>query len=240
MEKADSPLQQVQATIAQACQIARREPGEVTLIAVSKMHPAAAIEPLLREGQRHFGENRVQELVGKAARLPQDIRWHMIGHIQTNKIKDFLPCVHLVHGVDRIKVRDVLEREAAKLDRTVDLLLQVHIAAESTKFGFSSDELQDLAQPEVWEAYPHLRPVGLMGMATFTDDQAQVRGEFKSLHTLFQALKQPLHAVASARGAGWHTLSMGMSGDWPLAVEEGSTMVRVGSAIFGVRNTTRP
>ena len=240
MEKADSPLQQVQATIAQACQIARREPGEVTLIAVSKMHPAAAIEPLLREGQRHFGENRVQELVGKAARLPQDIRWHMIGHIQTNKIKDFLPCVHLVHGVDRIKVLDVLEREAAKLDRTVDLLLQVHIAAEFTKFGFSSDELQDLAQPEVWEAYPHLRPVGLMGMATFTDDQAQVRGEFKSLHTLFQALKQPLHAVASARGAGWHTLSMGMSGDWPLAVEEGSTMVRVGSAIFGVRNTTRP
>ena len=164
----------------------------------------------------------------------------MIGHIQTNKIKDFLPCVHLVHGVDRVKVLDVMEREAAKLDRTVDLLLQVHIAAESTKFGFSPEELHDLAQPEVWEAYPHLRPVGLMGMATFTDDQAQVRREFKLLRTLFQTLQKPMDVVASERGAGWRTLSMGMSGDWPLAVKEGSTMVRVGSAIFGVRNTPKP
>ena len=164
----------------------------------------------------------------------------MIGQIQTNKIKDFLPCVHLVHGVDRVKVLDVMEREAAKLNRTVDLLLQVHIAAESSKFGFSPEELRDLARPAVWEAYPHLRPVGLMGMATFTDDQAQLRDEFKLLRSLFEALKHPLGTVASERGAGWHTLSMGMSGDWPLAVEEGSTMVRVGSAIFGVRNTPKP
>ena len=133
-----------------------------------------------------------------------------------------------------------MEREAAKLDRTVDLLLQVHIAAESTKFGFSPKELHDLAQPEVWEAYPHLRPVGLMGMATFTDDQAQVRREFKLLRTLFQTLQKSMDVVASERGAGWRTLSMGMSGDWPLAVKEGSTMVRVGSAIFGVRKTPKP
>ncbi len=230
----------LRAVQAQVDQRANDVGHQVHLVAVSKTKPDEDLLAAYDAGQRDFGENRVQELVGKAARLPQDIRWHMIGHIQTNKIKDFLPCVHLVHGVDRIKVLDVLEREAAKLDRTVDLLLQVHIAAESTKFGFSSGELQDLAQPEVWEAYPHLRPVGLMGMATFTDDQAQVRGEFKSLHTLFHALKQPLHAVASARGAGWHTLSMGMSGDWPVAVEEGSTRVRVGRAIFGVRNTARP
>ena len=213
---------------------------EVHLVAVSKTKPDEDLQAAYDAGQRDFGENRVQELVGKAARLAQDIRWHMIGHIQTNKIKDFLPCVDLVHGVDRVKVLDVMEREAAKLDRTVDLLLQVHIATESTKFGFSPEELHDLAQPEVWEAYPHLRPVGLMGMATFTNDQVQVRGEFKSLRTLFQDLQNPMAAVASARGAGWHTLSMGMSGDWPLAVEEGSTMVRVGSAIFGVRNTPKP
>ena len=212
----------------------------MTLVAVSKTKPDADLLEAYDAGQRDFGENRVQELAGKAERLPKDIRWHMIGHVQTNKIKDFLPCVHLVHGVDRVKVLDVMEREAAKLDRTVDLLLQVHIAAESTKFGFSPEELHDLAQPEVWEAYPHLRPVGLMGMATFTDDEVQVRGEFKSLCTLFQDLQNPMAAVASARGAGWHTLSMGMSGDWPLAVEEGSTMIRVGSAIFGVRNTPKP
>ena len=225
---------------AQVNKCAREAGHDVHLVAVSKTKPDADLLTAYGAGQRDFGENRVQELVGKVGRLPQDIRWHMIGHIQTNKIKDFLPCVHLVHGVDRVKVLDVMEREATKLDRTVDLLLQVHIAAESTKFGFSPEELHDLARPEVWEAYPHLRPVGLMGMATFTDDQVQVRGEFKSLRTLFQELQNPMAAVASARGAGWHTLSMGMSGDWPLAVEEGSTMVRVGSAIFGVRNTPKP
>ena len=209
---------------------------DVTLVAVSKTKPDVDLMEAYDAGQRDFGENRVQELAGKAERLPKDIRWHMIGHVQTNKIKDFLPFVHLVHGVDRVKVLDVMQKEAAKLGRQVNLLLQVHIAEEATKFGFGPDELKALASPKAWTSYPNLCPVGLMGMATLTDDQAQVRGEFKSLHTLFQALKQPLHAVASARGAGWHTLSMGMSGDWPLAVKEGSTMVRVGSAIFGHRN----
>lgn len=227
----------VQAQVDQSAQDAGKE---VHLVAVSKTKPDDDLLAAYDSGQRDFGENRVKELVGKAERLPQDIRWHMIGHIQTNKIKDFLPHVHLVHGVDRIKVLDVMEREAAKLNRTVDLLLQVHIAAESTKFGFSPGELRDLARPEVWAGYPHLRPVGLMGMATFTDDQDQVRGEFKSLHTLFQELDNAMHSVATARGSAWRTLSMGMSGDWPVAVQEGSTMVRVGSAIFGARNTPRP
>lgn len=225
---------------AQVDEHAQEAGHEVQLVAVSKTKPDEDLLAAYDAGQRDFGENRVQELVYKAERLPRDIRWHMIGHIQTNKIKDFLPCVHLVHGVDRVKVLDVMEREAAKLDRTVDLLLQVHIAAESTKFGFSPEELRDLAQREVWEAYPHLRPVGLMGMATFTDDQNQVRLEFKLLHTLFQEMDNAMHPVATARGAAWRTLSMGMSGDWPVAVQEGSTMVRVGSAIFGARNTPRP
>ena len=208
---------------------------EVHLVAVSKTKPVEDLLAAYNTGQRDFGENRVQELVGKAARLPQDIRWHMIGHIQTNKIKDFLPCVHLVHGVDRVKVLDVMEREATKLDRTVDLLLQVHIASESSKFGFSPEELHDLAQSEVWEAYPHLRPVGLMGMATFTDDAEQVRREFASLASLHEEVGLALSEVAKSRGAAWGVLSMGMSGDWRVAVNEGSNMVRIGSAIFGQR-----
>ena len=213
---------------------------DVTLVAVSKTKPDEDLLAAYGAGQRDFGENRVQELVGKAGRLPQDIRWHMIGHIQTNKIKDFLPFVHLVHGVDRRKVLDVMEKEAAKLSRPIDLLLQVHIAEESTKFGFDAEELLDVAQPEVWAAYPHLRPVGLMGMATFTDDQDQVRREFASLAELYEKVAPQLAPLAEERGASWETLSMGMSGDWPLAAEEGSTMVRVGSSIFGHRQAPTP
>ena len=178
----------------------------------------------------------MQELVGKAGRLPDDIRWHMIGHIQTNKIKDFLPFVHLVHGVDRMKVLDVMQKEAAKLGRHVDLLLQVHIAEEATKFGFDPTELKAVSDPQVWTRYPNLSPVGLMGMATFSDNQAQVRREFESLSALHKEVGPTLSEVAQSRGSQWGVLSMGMSGDWPLAVEEGSTMVRVGSSIFGHRN----
>ena len=133
---------------------ARQANRDVTLVAVSKTKPDEDLMEAYQAGQRDFGENRVQELVGKAARLPEDIRWHMIGHIQTNKIKDFLPYVHLVHGVDRRKVLDVMEREAAKLDRTVDILLQVHIAQEATKFGFDAEELKALAKEDVWSSYP--------------------------------------------------------------------------------------
>ena len=209
---------------------------DVTLVAVSKTKPDEDLMAAYQAGQRDFGENRVQELVGKAGRLPADIRWHMIGHIQTNKIKDFLPFVHLVHGVDRRKVLDVMEREAAKLDRTVDILLQVHIAQEATKFGFDAEELKALATEDIWSSYPHLAPVGLMGMATFTDDQNLVRSEFASLAELHREVGDFFTEVASSRNAQWGVLSMGMSGDWRLAVEEGSTMIRVGSSIFGHRN----
>ena len=216
---------------------ARQANRDITLVAVSKTKPDEDLMEAYRTGQRDFGENRVQELAGKAARLPKDIRWHMIGHIQTNKIKDFLPFVHLVHGVDRRKVLDVMEREAAKIDRTVNILLQVHIAQEATKFGFDAEELEALANEDVWSSYPHLTPVGLMGMATFTDDQDLVRSEFASLAELHRQVGGVFNEVASSRNAKWGVLSMGMSGDWPLAVEEGSTMIRVGSSIFGHRNT---
>ena len=215
---------------------ARQANRDVTLVAVSKTKPDEDLMEAYQAGQRDFGENRVQELVGKAARLPEDIRWHMIGHIQTNKIKDFLPFVHLVHGVDRRKVLDVMEREAAKLDRTVDILLQVHIAQEATKFGFDAEELKALAKEDVWSSYPHLAPVGLMGMATFTDDRDLVRSEFATLAKLHREVGDFFTEVASNRNAKWGVLSMGMSGDWPLAIEEGSTMIRVGSSIFGHRN----
>ena len=206
---------------------------DVTLVAVSKTKPDAELMEAYDAGQRDCGENRVQELAGKAERLPKDIRWHMIGHVQTNKIKDFLPFVHLVHGVDRVKVLDVMQKEAAKLGRQVNLLLQVHIAEEATKFGFDPNELKALASPKAWTGYPNLCPVGLMGMATFTDDQAQVRREFESSDS---TKKSDPRFGGTPRGSQWGVLSMGMSGDWPLAVEEGSTMVRVGSAIFGHRN----
>ena len=230
-------LSEVQAKVSEAATQAGRK---ITLVAVSKTKPDEDVMAAYDAGQRDFGENRVQELAGKAQRLPKDIRWHMIGHIQTNKIKDFLPFVHLVHGVDRRKVLDVMEKEAAKLSRPIDLLLQVHIAEESTKFGFDAEELLDVAQPEVWAAYPHLRPVGLMGMATFTDDQDQVRREFASLAELYEKVASQLAPLAEERGASWDTLSMGMSGDWTLAAEEGSTMVRVGSSIFGHRQAPTP
>ena len=230
-------LSEVQAKVSEAATQAGRR---ITLVAVSKTKPDEDVMAAYDAGQRDFGENRVQELAGKAQRLPKDIRWHMIGHIQTNKIKDFLPFVHLVHGVDRRKVLDVMEKEAAKLSRPIDLLLQVHIAEESTKFGFDAEELLDVAQPEVWSAYPHLRPVGLMGMATFTDDQDQVRREFASLAALYKKVALQLAPLAEERGASWDTLSMGMSGDWTLAAEEGSTMVRVGSSIFGHRQAPTP
>ena len=227
----------VRDNVAEAGRVAGRD---VTLVAVSKTKPDEDLMAAYEAGQRDFGENRVQELVGKSERLPKDIRWHMIGHVQTNKIKDFLPFVYLVHGVDRVKVLKVMEREAAKLSRTVDLLLQVHVAEEDTKFGFSGDELRALASKATWEAYPHLRPVGLMGMATFTDDTAQVRREFALLAALHHEVGPVLSEVAESRGGTWGVVSMGMSGDWAVAVEEGSTMVRVGSSIFGRRNAPTP
>jgi pyridoxal phosphate enzyme (YggS family) len=204
-------------------------PPEVLLVAVSKTKPLEDLQTAYDAGQRDFGENRVQEMAEKHAALPQDIRWHMIGHVQTNKIKDFVSWVHLVHGVDRLKVLEVLQAEAAKAGRTVDALLQVHIAQEETKFGFSSEELIPLMTRAALSAYPNVRIRGLMGMASFTPNQQQVAREFAELRALFLAGKEQL-------GLDYlDTLSMGMSGDWPVAVANGSTLIRVGSALFGSR-----
>ncbi len=202
-------------------------PG-VTLVAVSKTQPDEALLEAYEAGQRDFGENRVQDLKGKAERLPSDIRWHMIGHIQTNKIKDFIGFVHLVHGVDRLKVLKALDQEAAKVGRTVDALLQVHIAEEDSKFGFDTDEVRALFSPEALGNFPNVRICGLMGMATFTDKAAQIQREFKGLKALYDE--------GAALNPNWHVLSMGMSGDYLIAMEVGSTHIRVGSALFGVRN----
>ena len=204
-------------------------PPEVLLVAVSKTKPLEDLQAAYDAGQRDFGENRVQEMAEKHAALPQDIRWHMIGHVQTNKIKDFVSWVHLVHGVDRLKVLEVLQTEAAKAGRTVDALLQVHIAQEKTKFGFSPEELIPLLTRSALQAYPNVRIRGLMGMASFTPNQQQVAREFAELRALFLAGKEQL-------GLDYlDTLSMGMSGDWPVAVANGSTLIRVGSALFGSR-----
>ncbi|NVK29303.1 MAG: YggS family pyridoxal phosphate-dependent enzyme [Flavobacteriia bacterium] len=203
--------------------------SDVTLVAVSKTKPNADIQEAYDAGQRHFGENKVQEMVDKWESLPKDIHWHMIGHVQTNKIKYMAPFVHLIHGCDREKVLKMVNKEAAKNDRTIDVLLQVHIAEESSKFGFDEAELLELIESGRWSEYENVRIRGLMGMATFTDDQDQIKREFATLKTLFDK-------ISKSFGDAFDTLSMGMSGDYPIALEAGSNMVRVGSAIFGARN----
>lgn len=203
--------------------------GGVTLVAVSKTKPNEDLVEAYEAGQRHFGENRVQEMVDKQASLPKDIQWHMIGHVQDNKIKYMAPFVHLVHGIDKEKRLKTLNKEAAKVDRIIDYLLQVHIAEEDTKFGFSPEELMETVQKDLQALYPHTRLRGLMGMATFTVNQEQIRREFQSLKTLFDRVKVDL-------GKDFDILSMGMSGDYQIAMEEGSNMVRVGSSIFGARS----
>ena len=202
-------------------------PKDVTLVAVSKTKPASDIVAAMESGQLDFGENRVQELQEKAAALSPSIRWHQIGHLQTNKVKAIIPFVHLIHAVDSEKLLIEIERRAANADRTVDILLQVHIAQEDVKFGWKDGELQSFIEQGGLDAYSHVRVRGLMGMATLTEDTSQIRSEFNGLRQSFDRF------VAS--GQSWDTLSMGMSGDWRIAVEEGSTMIRVGSSIFGER-----
>lgn len=205
-------------------------PSDCTLVAVSKFQPVEAIEALYAAGHRDFGENRVQELAAKAAALPKDIRWHMIGRIQTNKIREFAPFVYLVHSVDRLEVLRVLQNEALRAGRRIDVLLQVHIAREETKAGFSPEEVLGLCAVNVLNEYPNLRVVGLMGMASFTEDRDLIRAEFALLSSLFRAAREQL-------GVGQVTvLSMGMSGDYELAVAEGANHIRVGSLLFGARN----
>jgi len=199
-------------------------PKEVTLVAVSKTKPNTDILEAYHAGQRIFGENKAQELALKAEELPKDISWHMIGHLQTNKVKFIAPFTSLIHGVDSIKLLKEINKRAAQNNRTIDCLLQVHIATESTKFGFLLTEVEQVITES--KTFENIRIVGLMGMATFTDDTQQITQEFKSLSTVFQSIKSTQITI----------LSMGMSGDYKIAIEQGSTMVRVGSAIFGHRN----
>ena len=199
-------------------------PKEVTLVAVSKTRQNSAIIEAYQLGQRIFGENKVQELVQKFDELPKDINWHMIGHLQTNKVKYLAPFVSLIHGVDSVKLLKEINKRAKQNNRVIDCLLQVHIATESTKFGFDIPKVNEAIDSA--NEYQNIRIVGLMGMATFTDNKQQVIQEFSSLKTVFDTVKNE-HIT---------TLSMGMSGDYQLAIEQGSNMVRVGSAIFGHRN----
>lgn len=205
-------------------------PVDVTLVAVSKTKPSADILEAYEAGQRDFGENRIQEMALKFEELPKDIRWHMIGHVQGNKIKFMAPFVHLVHGIDKVKRLSELNKEAAKNDRCIDCLIQIHIATEDTKFGFDEGEALELLSGDTAAIYPNVRIRGLMGMATFTDNREQVRNEFRALKELFDKAKKVV------QHPDFNILSMGMSGDYELAIEEGSNMIRVGSAIFGPRN----
>jgi PLP dependent protein len=201
------------------------------LIAVSKTKPVSAIEEAYREGIRDFGENKVQEMVDKHSQLPKDIQWHMIGHLQRNKVKFIVPFVHLIHGVDSFKLLHEINKEAEKIDRVVNCLLQIHIATEETKFGLSTEEVKDLIFGSELEKLAHIKIRGLMGMASFTEDKKQIRLEFQSIKNLFDSFK----ASQLPPNVSMDHLSTGMSGDYQIAQEEGSTMVRIGSAIFGSR-----
>ncbi|WP_396589674.1 YggS family pyridoxal phosphate-dependent enzyme [Allomuricauda sp. R78024] len=201
---------------------------EVTLVAVSKTKPNEAILEAYEAGQRVFGENKIQEMTQKWETLPKDIQWHMIGHVQRNKVKYMAEFVSLVHGVDSFRLLLEINKQAKKHDRVIPCLLQMHIAEEETKFGLDTLELDAMLNSEEFAALENIRIEGLMGMATFTQDQEQVRKEFASLKSIFDNLKQKLPDIT--------VLSMGMSGDYGIAIEEGSTMVRIGSSIFGARN----
>jgi pyridoxal phosphate enzyme (YggS family) len=205
----------------------------VQLIAVSKTKPNEDIVELYELGQRDFGENYVQELVDKAASLAGDIRWHFIGHLQTNKVKYIAPFVHLIHGVDSEKLLIEINKQGQKNNRVIPCLLQVHIATEETKFGFDAGSLLELIQSGRLLNYPNVKIKGLMGMASFSEDQTLLSKEFTELNTLFQKSKELLSPN------DFDTLSMGMSSDYELAIEKGSTMVRIGSLLFGARNYTK-
>ncbi len=203
------------------------------LVAVSKTKPVEQIMELYDEGQRVFGENKVQELVEKQATMPKDIKWHLIGHLQTNKVKYIAPFVDLIHAVDSLKLLKEINKQALKNDRIIDILVQIKIAEEETKFGLDKEDAIALFQSIEQEGYKHVRIRGLMGMATFTDDKAQIKSEFETMNTLFQEIKSSLDDSTSSY---FTELSMGMSGDYELALQSGSTMVRIGSLLFGARN----
>ncbi len=202
-------------------------PANVTLVAVSKTKPVTGLMEAYNAGQRIFGENKIQEMAEKWEQMPKDIQWHMIGHVQTNKVKYMAPFVNLVHGVDSFKLLKEINKQAAKNNRIIDCLLQVFIAEEETKFGLDEKELNEILISEELKELKNIKIVGLMGMATFTDNQTQIEKEFRNLKSIFDKLNIENYQL--------NTLSMGMSGDYKLAISCGSTMVRIGSSIFGGR-----
>ena len=208
-------------------------PTGVGLVCVSKFHPAAMIREAYVAGERMFGESRVQELCAKYEALQDlsDLQWHFIGHLQTNKVKYIVPFVHLIHGVDSPRLLHEINKEAVKAGREVNCLLQVHVAREETKFGFSPEELMEYMSEGVWRDYSGVRICGVMGMATNTDDEVQIKSDFAALRDVFTRLKEDYFPQDSS----FCELSMGMSGDYPYALEYGATLVRIGSAIFGHR-----
>jgi hypothetical protein len=211
--------------------IRKNVPASVKLVCVSKFHPKEAIEEAYNCGERIFGESKVQELCEKFESLPKNIQWHFIGHLQTNKIKYIVPFVELIHGVDSYKLLTEINRQAEKAGKIVNCLLQIHIAVEETKFGFSESELLEMLRAGEWKALKNIQLCGLMGMATFTENREQIRSEFKSLKLIFDKVKTEFFKETNP----FSEISMGMSDDYQIAIEEGSTMIRVGSRIFGNR-----
>ncbi|NCT19063.1 MAG: YggS family pyridoxal phosphate enzyme [Flavobacteriaceae bacterium CG2_30_34_30] len=207
-------------------------PENITLVAVSKTKPVKDLLEAYNAGQRIFGENKVQEMTKKWEQLPKDIQWHMIGHVQTNKVKYMAPFVSLVQGVESLKLLKEINKQAAKNDRIIPCLLQIHIAKEETKFGFDTEEVTTILETDTFKSLQNIKVVGLMGMATFTQDKNQIEKEFQQIKTFFDTLK----LKQETQNLKLEILSIGMSGDYKIAIKNGSTMVRVGSAIFGERN----
>ncbi|HKI90529.1 MAG TPA: YggS family pyridoxal phosphate-dependent enzyme [Draconibacterium sp.] len=213
-------------------EITKELPAGVRLVAVSKTKPNEDIFEAYHSGHKIFGENKVQDLTRKYEELPKDIEWHFIGHMQTNKVKYIAPFVALIHGVDSLKLLKVINKEAKKTGRIIPCLLQFHIAQESTKFGLSLDEAAEILKSEAFKTIRNIKIVGVMGMATYTDNETQIRDEFRMLNGIFNSLKNEYFSESDE----FCEISMGMSDDYLIAVEEGSTLVRVGSKIFGARN----
>jgi pyridoxal phosphate enzyme (YggS family) len=205
-------------------------PQNVALVAVSKTKPVADLMEAYNAGQRIFGENKIQEMTEKWEQMPKDVQWQMIGHVQTNKVKYMAEYVSLIHGVDSLKLLQEINKQAAKHNRVIDCLLQMFIAEEETKFGLNENELNEILNSEEFKSLQNIRIVGLMGMATFSDNESQIKKEFQNLKTIFDKYK-----TLNTEHCQLSTLSMGMSGDYQLAIELGSTMVRIGSSIFGSR-----
>ncbi len=205
-------------------------PASVTLVAVSKTKPVSDLMEAYNVGQRIFGENKIQEMTDKWQTMPKDIEWHMIGHVQTNKVKFMAEYISLIHGVDSLKLLQEINKQGAKYNRVIDCLLQMHIAEEETKFGLNDDELTEILHSESFKKLTNIRVTGLMGMATFTENQVQIKKEFQYLKTIFDKISN-----LKTTNCQLNILSMGMSGDYQLAIDLGSTMVRIGSSIFGSR-----